>query len=54
MFSCPITGATVATDLTAERPDFEVATGNFLCTSCGLMHTWYRSEVWLEEHEASR
>ena len=52
MFKCPITGSAVITGTSAAQysalPDTTQMQQSFTCPACGLLHTWYKAEAWLE------
>ncbi|HET9904617.1 MAG TPA: hypothetical protein VFQ27_13055 [Xanthobacteraceae bacterium] len=52
MIKCPVTGAAIATGLTAEPATFArspVFFSRTLCPYCRQTHEWFAAEAWVEE-----
>ena len=51
MFRCPLTRQPVDTGMTlaeyATVEDTQAMGHPFTCSSCGLVHTWYKAETWI-------
>lgn len=57
MFRCPVSAQHVYTGTTADDTTLQTdahAYGSFTCSGCGLIHNWFRSEIWLESEDRSR
>jgi hypothetical protein len=56
MISCPNTGRPVATGIEVEPGTFEQlpdVLAHTSCPHCGLDHSWWKREAWLNGHGAA-